>query len=319
MRKSRAFTLVELLVVIGIIALLISILLPALSSARKQANTVKCATQLREIGNAFALYATENRQWYPPSQIQPGAALPYEVGGIKAPTNAPGLYWFNFINKYVTRNTAGLNTNGRPTAAQLAEAQQVKDRSVIWGCAAFTPYGATRADTANGWDFNRVQTGYGMNGYPAYRADFPAANVSISADPSVPGGGPELVSYAFGGTWNATTPSNGFTKVAVWAKHASEKLLVCDATLWLVESAAPPLSGIVPAHQGDANAAYPPNGTFVSIFRHGAIKRTNGFGLAPVSGGGNKVLFNVLYADGHVASENDPKLAYKAVRMKFPG
>ena len=319
MRKSRAFTLVELLVVIGIIALLISILLPALSSARKQANTVKCATQLREIGNAFALYATENRQWYPPAQIQPAAALPYEVGGIKAPTNAPGLYWFNFINKYVTRNTAGVNTNGAATAAQIAEAQQVKDRSVLWGCAAWTPYKATLADTRNGWDFNRVQTGYGMNGYPGYRSDFPAANISIDDDPTQPNYLPEKISVAFGGTWNAAHPSYGFTKVALWAKHSSEKLLVSDATLWLVKSDAPPLSGIVPAHQGDANAGYPPNGTFVSIFRHGAIKRTNGFGLAPVSGGGNKVIYNVLYADGHVVSENDPKLAYKTVRMKFPG
>ena len=311
MRKSRAFTLVELLVVIGIIALLISILLPSLSAARKQANTVKCATQLREIGNAFALYATENRQWYPPSQLQPNTtAAPgfYEVGGTKFPAAGLGAYWFNFINKYLTRNKAGVATvNPNPTQAEISEAQQVKDRSVIFGCPAFTPYTSTTA-----FGFNRVQPGFGMSGYPGYRADYPAPNVNITAAT------PDLVSYDFG-TWSNTNPSRGFTKVAVWAKHASEKLLISDATLWLVESAAPPLSGIIPAHQGDANAAYPPNGTFVSIFRHGAIKRTNGFGLAPVSGGGNKVLFNVLYADGHVASENDPKLAYKAVRMKFPG
>jgi len=61
----RAFSLVELLVVIGIIALLISILLPALNKARESSRTLQCAAQLRQIGMAIYAYASSNHGMTP--------------------------------------------------------------------------------------------------------------------------------------------------------------------------------------------------------------------------------------------------------------
>lgn len=83
--RPPAFTLVELLVVIGIIAVLIGILLPVLSRARAAANSVKCLSNLRQLGLATAMYAGEH-----------GNYLPYPTISL-----GEGFLWFNVLDPYL--------------------------------------------------------------------------------------------------------------------------------------------------------------------------------------------------------------------------
>ena len=64
-KKPRAFTLVELLVVIGIIALLIAILMPALNKAREASVRIACGSNLRQNGLLMVMYANDNRGMFP--------------------------------------------------------------------------------------------------------------------------------------------------------------------------------------------------------------------------------------------------------------
>jgi len=75
--RRKGFTLIELLVVVGIIAVLMSILLPSLGRARQQAVAVNCLSNLRQFGNATAMFLNDNKQTLPFTNWDGGGAINY--------------------------------------------------------------------------------------------------------------------------------------------------------------------------------------------------------------------------------------------------
>src|SRR5215216_5318634 len=92
MPRRKAFTLVELLVVIGIIAVLIGILMPALNQARRQARRVQCLSSLRTIGHAYFMYSQTNRGFWPVAVHPLSTWIPINVE----------RRWYDLIAEYIT-------------------------------------------------------------------------------------------------------------------------------------------------------------------------------------------------------------------------
>jgi prepilin-type N-terminal cleavage/methylation domain-containing protein/prepilin-type processing-associated H-X9-DG protein len=96
----EGFTLVELLVVIGIIAILIAVLLPALSRARAAAQAIKCESNLRQLGTGFLLYTQEFHNYLPWTGYSDGDQPSSNIG----PWDDPA-YWANAVSMELTHKT----------------------------------------------------------------------------------------------------------------------------------------------------------------------------------------------------------------------
>ena len=163
MKRSRGFTLVELLVVIGIIALLISILLPALSKARKQANNAKCLANLHQLSLAYELYVVNNR----------GRSVTY-FGNVPSIANTDPAYvmWQENLRPYYGPSAvAGHYEDTRQSVRYCPLANDLEDPK--WT----TTIGGSWGDVGKAWNFYmsnakdttklplRVFSSYGINGW----------------------------------------------------------------------------------------------------------------------------------------------------------
>lgn len=299
--RRHAFTLVELLVVIGIIAVLIAILLPALQAARRHAAMVKCASGMRQIGMAFRLYAHDFKGHYPVLKWDT-VPNPTKWEGY---TGVTALYWQDFLMRYVARNGAA-NQVALATGGNATRDFQTFRRSVLAGCPSWD--GNVLGPTSSRLDGVDVyDTGYAMNAQPTFESNYPA-------------GGGQHTPY---GEWAVVSPtslgiSGKWYKQARWT-HPAERALVLETTLFRFHlNSTDPASNQIrtaAARYLDLTGAGWSN---VDLYRHGKYPdRVNGVaGLEFDPRAGGKCATNVLFADGHVAELNDPAAVYRSVQMR---
>lgn len=147
-RARRAFTLVELLVVIGIIAILIAILLPSLNGARRQARAVRCLSNLRSVGNGFFMYSQQYKGAWP--------VAVHDLTGL--PPIDEERRWSDLLAEFVSSDK---------TMATHTNIANIRRDSVLWGCPEWS-----FTDEFDPTNFAQtVRNGYGMNYYPTYFDD----------------------------------------------------------------------------------------------------------------------------------------------------
>ncbi len=141
-RESSGFTLIELLVVIGIIAVLLSILLPGLSAARQQGRRLKCATQLSQLGLAHQLYANDHNGKLVPKGMTPSGGSP----------------WWNW-----TRDDSGLDT--APNFVHYVANYKTIGSTFLFCPSDIHPYPAEKLGVPDDHPHWGAETSYSLNGW----------------------------------------------------------------------------------------------------------------------------------------------------------
>jgi prepilin-type N-terminal cleavage/methylation domain-containing protein/prepilin-type processing-associated H-X9-DG protein len=334
MRKRKAFTLVELLVVIGIIALLISILLPVLGSARRNALAVKCLSNLRQCYNAFQLYASDNKGFiipvraggggpstYAPStnQTQLGKTFTLNGFGYGAPTDVPGLqtkdaaWWMCFLAPYMSKQSNG-------GAGDLNILNAAAARSTCFWCPGWPGTIEDRAAWQAYGEFNHERTGYSMNYMLSFGPGNPAGNTPPGGESHPPSTEWANAGLKPAGLDNGPDPTLGKWWRMSQITRPGDRCLMGDAYhLFLMAPYAPtsPLPGQqkLPTGNADPGISIPGQCTF-DWYRHGTYPKLAGAQFDPKGG---SVAYNILFCDGHVNKAVDRIDGYKAIRLRYPG
>jgi prepilin-type N-terminal cleavage/methylation domain-containing protein len=134
-RKAAGFTLVELLVVIGIIAVLISVLLPSLNKARQAANLVDCQARLRQMGAALQMYTVANKQMLPWGYVDRTSTATWTDPGQRVdqtPGNKEPFWWWCFtLSETLNRDVLDSNTSS-PTYGLATKVSPIfRDKDAI--------------------------------------------------------------------------------------------------------------------------------------------------------------------------------------------
>ncbi len=174
--KTRGFTLVELLVVIGIIAVLISLLLPALGRARSAAYAAKCGSNLHQIGVAMSVYLADNKSVYPASYVYVDQLSP---NNLQIPSKGY-IHWSSYL--YIDYSDAKFSSASPPPGISMNAPGPYADASK-WGmfqCPALDGGGLPPTDTTPG--NNAVGT---SNDAPSPYIDYQAPRMAYTLNEAV--------------------------------------------------------------------------------------------------------------------------------------
>jgi len=325
-RGQRAFTLVELLVVIGIIAILISVLLPVLGSARRAAEKATCLASLRQIGDAYKMYANEYKgAWPVASHYYSGPPMPgvstdyrdkrwhdfvakYLMGNTTVTDGSGQKYTSNEMNyngtvNFITTNSGQYATHGEfGTQADPIWIGTMRDRkSVLWGC----PSWSRVTPTGTSYEFG-ANNGYAMSIFPMAPNDLYdgiGQDYGVSHKKCA-----SIRDHATAGTKFL----GQFHKMTAWSRSA-ERALVFDAIHnggyfaskgWNIGDSSAPYNVLDPTIilPKSPISNYPIDWNRHTKAKPGAVRASD-------------TSMNMLFCDGH-ASTVSAREAYKAIRFK---
>jgi prepilin-type N-terminal cleavage/methylation domain-containing protein/prepilin-type processing-associated H-X9-DG protein len=208
--RRRAFTLVELLVVIAIIAVLIAILLPVLSSARKSAQAAQCASNLRQIMLAATAYIQDNRGYWPPAHLDYLVKNKNRWHGERATTSGPFDFNGSVLKRFLQTKQIKLCPAFEPTKAGFeASCGGYGYNNHYIGSSMDDPASANLVLGPGAWDqqIGNVPAKQNMIRRPSEKIAF--ADAAIASSPS------QIIEYSFvepptNGTGGHTSPSLHF-------------------------------------------------------------------------------------------------------------